>query len=107
MAEGDELLEDFVLLTILAKGDMIEYVVPSVPVFGAKLTEVKLQCDSCKGELIVFDWFAWSCDALDHFLPVIMKVSKCSYKNVFMIKVGEEVALNDALIGIIKYYKIV
>ena len=58
MAEGDELLEDFVLLTILAKGDMIEYVVPSVPVFGAKLTEVKLQCDSCKGELIVFDWFA-------------------------------------------------
>ena len=42
MAEGDEPREDFVLITILSKGDTIDYVVPSFPVFGAKLTEVKL-----------------------------------------------------------------
>ena len=30
MVEGDELLEDFVLITILAKGNMIEYEVPTV-----------------------------------------------------------------------------
>ena len=30
MAEGDELLEDFVLIMVLAKGDAIEYVVPTV-----------------------------------------------------------------------------
>ena len=52
MAEGDrdelarELatgeLEDFVLVTILAKGNTIEYVVPSFPVFAVDLVEVKL-----------------------------------------------------------------
>ena len=30
MAGGDKLLEHFVLLTVLAKGDAIEYVVPTV-----------------------------------------------------------------------------
>jgi len=44
MVEGDELLEDFVLITVLA-GDTIEYVVLSFPVFSAKLTEVKPQWD--------------------------------------------------------------
>jgi len=29
MVEGNESLEDFVLITVLAKGDTIEYVVPS------------------------------------------------------------------------------
>ena len=58
MAEGDEPHEDFVLITILSKGDTIDYVVPSFPVFGAKLTEVKLQWDSCEGEVMVFDGFA-------------------------------------------------
>ena len=74
MAEGDESLEDFVLIAALAKGDMIEYVVPSFPVFVDKLTEVKLQWDSCDGEVMVFDGFARSCEALDHLLPAVMKV---------------------------------
>ena len=92
MAEGDEPLEDFVLIAVLAKRDMIEYMVPSFPVFGANLTEVKLQWDSCVREVMVFDGFAWSCEVLDHLLPAVMKV-KYSYKNAFIIEVGEEVAL--------------
>ena len=92
MAEGDEVLEDFVLIAVLAKGDTIEYVVPSFPVFVAKLTEVKLQWDSCDGEVMVFDGFARSCEALDHLLPAVMKV-KYSYENAFIIEVGEGVAL--------------
>ena len=83
MAEGDELHEDFVLITILSKGDMIDYVVPSFPVFGAKLTEVKLQWDSYKGEVMVFDGFARSCGALDHLLPAFcesrIQLQKCLY----------------------------
>ena len=66
MVEGDEALEDFVLIAVLAKGDTIEYVVPSFPVFVAKLTKVKLQWDSYDGEVLVFGGFAWSCAALDH-----------------------------------------
>ena len=30
MVEGDKLLEDFVSITVLAKGDAIEYLVPTV-----------------------------------------------------------------------------
>ena len=39
--DDDSVLEDFVLITVLAKGDTIEYVVPSFPVFGA----VPVLCD--------------------------------------------------------------
>lgn len=87
MAEDDDFaLKDFVLITVLAKGDTIEYVVPSFPVFGAKLTEVKLQWESCEGEIMVFDGFARSCEALEHPLPAIMKVLY-SYVNAFIIEV--------------------
>ena len=73
MAEDDDsALEDFILIIVLAKEDTIEYyVVPSFPVFGAKLTEVKLQWESCEGEIMVFDGFARSCEALEHPLPAI------------------------------------
>ena len=43
MAEGDEAYEDIALITILGKGDQIEYVVPSFPVLSGKLMETKLQ----------------------------------------------------------------
>lgn len=48
---------------------------------------------------MVFGVFAQSSEALDHLLPVIMKV-EYSYKNAFIIEVGEDVALNNALIGV-------
>ena len=50
---------------------------------------------------MVFGGFARSCEALDHLLPVIMKV-EYSYKNAFTIEVGEDVALNNTLIGVIE-----
>ena len=66
--------------------------VPNFPVFVATLTEVKLQWDSCNGEVMVFDGFAQSCEALDHLLPIVMKV-EYSYENAFIIEVGKGVAL--------------
>lgn len=101
MAKGDESreesLEDFVLITVLAKGSTINYVVPSFPVFGAKLTEVKLQWDDGGEEVMIFDGFARSCEALDHHLPAVLKV-EYSYENAFIIEVGEEAALYNTVI---------
>ena len=74
MAEDDNsVLEDFVLISVLAKTGTFEYVVPSFPVFGAKLTEAKLQWKNCE-EVMVFDCFACSCEALEHEI----RTEKCS-----------------------------
>jgi len=56
-------------ITVLAKGDTVEYIIPSFPPFSARLTEVKLQYESDEG-LMVFDGFARHCEALDHPLYV-------------------------------------
>ena len=63
-------VEVFTTITILAKGDTVEYFIPSFPPYGARLTEVKLQYESDEG-LMVFDGFACHCKALDHpFRPL-------------------------------------
>ena len=99
MVENDDsALEDFVLITVLAKEDTIEYVVP-------KLTEVKLQWESCQREIIVFDGFAWSCEALKHPLPAIMKVLY-SYENAFIIEVERKSSFIILITSYINLYYI-
>ena len=81
-------LEDYVLVTILTKGNTIEYVVRSFPVFAVELVEVKLQWeDGETGEVHVFDGFTQNCKEIDHPLLGIAKVYY-SYQNAFIIEVS-------------------
>ena len=74
-------------ITVLSKGFTIDYVIPSFPVYEAKLVEVKLRWRNSCGELEVFDCFARDCEALDHALPADIIVPY-SYKNAFVIEVS-------------------
>ena len=81
-------LENYVLVMILTKGNNIEYVVPSFPVFAVELVEVKLQWeDGETAEVHVFDGFTRNCKEIDHPLPGKAKVYY-SYKIAFIIEVS-------------------
>ena len=73
-------------VVVLATGDVIQYTVPSFPVFKATLREVKLQWDDEKKTVHVFDAFARDCNLLDHYLPAIA-VIRFNYENAFIIEV--------------------
>jgi len=75
-------------VTILAKGDMFLYTVPSFPVFKATLQQVKLQWEESNGDIKIFDGFAKKCDTSDTKpLPAVAKI-EFSYENVFTIEVS-------------------
>ena len=78
-------MEDTVRVVVLAMGDLVQYVVPSFPVFKATLREVKLQWEE-DNTIHVFDAFARHCHLLDHHLPAIAMIS-FSYENAFIIEV--------------------
>lgn len=61
-------------ITVLTKGNTFLYVVPSFPVFKAKLQEVKLQYTDGEGNIHMFDNFARKCNLMDHFLPAISRL---------------------------------
>ena len=75
-----------VYVTVLTTGDLIQYTVPSFPVFKATLREVKLQWEEECGTVHVFDAFARDCDQLDHRLPALAEVA-FQYENAFIIEV--------------------
>ena len=81
--DGVEVLTE---ITVLAKGDTVEYIIPSFPVFGTRLTEVKLQYESNEEELMIFDGFARHCEALNHPLPASLCISN-NYNSAFIIEV--------------------
>ena len=89
MAETEELCENFSVLTILAKGSMFSYTVPS---FNANIVEVKFQWEQIhknkSSEMHVFDRFAKNCKDLDHPLPGTACIE---FNNdcAFMIEVSE------------------
>ena len=60
---------EYTRITVLAAGGLIHYVIPSFPVFNAKLREVKFQWEDEYGKIHVFDGFARHCNLLDHQLP--------------------------------------
>ena len=80
------------ILTVLAKGNAFKYVIPSFPVYDAKIIEVKLQweekCEDGSSKLHVFDGFAQLCEDLDHPLPGVMCIIKQRYDCAFMIEVS-------------------
>ena len=69
-------MEDAVHVTVLTvdQEDLIQYTVPSFPVFEAMLREVKLQWEEKDRTVHVFDAFARDCDHLDHHLPAMVEV---------------------------------
>ena len=58
----EDQLEDAVLMTVLKTGNLIQYTVPSFPMFKATLREVKLQWEEEGGTIHTFDTFARECD---------------------------------------------
>ena len=79
-------MEEVVNVVVLATGDVIQYTVPSFPVFKATLREVKLQWDDEEKTIHVFDAFARDCNPPHHHLPAIA-VIRFNYENTFIIKV--------------------
>ena len=84
--EVEDSLENNSVLTVLSKGDTINYIVPSFPVYSTELVEVKVQWEDEDGSLLVFDAFTRKCDLLDHQLPAIAKILFI-YDNAFIIEV--------------------
>jgi len=85
------LYEDFSIVTILAKGNTFNYVIPSFPVFNADIVELKLQreeiCRDGSTKLHVFNGFARDSKDLDHPLPGMVCI-EFSYNCAFMIEVS-------------------
>ena len=50
--------EDYVEVTVLSTGRILEYIVPSFPVYKATLRETKLHWEEADGTIHVFDGFA-------------------------------------------------
>jgi len=73
-------MEDAVLVTVLTTGDLIQYTVPSFPVFKAMLREVKLQWEEESRTISVFDATVTSWITI--FQPWWRH-----YENAFIIKV--------------------
>ena len=57
-------MEEVVNVVVLVTRDVIQYTVPSFPVFKATLREVKLQWDDEEKTIHVFDAFARDCNLL-------------------------------------------
>ena len=79
-------MEEVVNVVVLATGDVIQYTVPSFPVFKVTLREMKLQWDDEEKTIHVFDAFARDYNLLHHHLPAIA-VIRFNYENAFIIKV--------------------
>ena len=58
LSERDVSDDDYVEVTVLSTGRVLEYVVPSFPVYKATLREMKLQWEEADGTIHVFDGFA-------------------------------------------------
>ena len=53
--------DDYVEVTVLSTGQVLEYVVPNFPVYKATLQEIKLQWEKADRTIHVFDGFVREC----------------------------------------------
>ena len=84
MAASDE--SDFTEMIVLSKGRVLQYVVPSFPVYKPVLREVKLQWKE-NDVIHVFDGFARECKEMDqHDVPAMARIYN-SFGNAFVIEV--------------------
>ena len=79
--------DDYVEVTVLSTGRVLEYVVPSFPVYKATLREMKLQWEEADGTIHVFDGFVRECGLIKEWItPAIAKII-FNYDKAFMIEV--------------------
>ena len=87
LSERDVSDDDYVEVTVLSTGWVLEYVVPSFPVYKATLREMKLQWEEADGTIHVFDGFARECGLIkERTTPAIAKII-FNYDKAFMIEV--------------------
>ena len=79
--------EDYVEVTVLSTGAILEYIVPSFPVYKATLREVKLRWEEADGTVHVFDGFAKECELLDERTTPAMAKIMFNYDSAFIIEV--------------------
>ena len=83
--------EDYVEVTVLSTGRILEYIVPSFPVYKAILRETKLQWEEADGTIHVFDGFARECGLIkERSTPAMAKII-FNYDSAFMIEVDNYV----------------
>jgi len=62
-------------VSVLSKGNVIQYVIPSFPALKVNLREVKFQWYEEETKILhVFDGFACHCDKMDCDLPAIAEI---------------------------------
>ena len=87
LSERDVSDDDYVEVTVLSTGRVLEYVVPSFPVYKATLREMKLQWEEADRTIHVFDGFARECGLIKEWTtPAIAKII-FNYDKAFMIEV--------------------
>ena len=74
------------IITVLSNGNAISYVIPSFPVYCAKLVEVKIQYYNEDRNLKICNAFAKDCEDMNHPLPAFAKVNY-GYENAFVVEV--------------------
>lgn len=77
MAEGGtgaSVYDDCLMVTVLQKGSVLSYTIPSFPVYSADLRHVKLQYEENNGSVEVIDSFMQECGLLEHTLPAMARV---------------------------------
>ena len=80
--------EEYVEVTVLSTGGILEYIIPSFPIYKATLQEVKLQWEEADGTIHVFDGFAKECELLDKRTTPAMARIMFNYDSAFIIEVG-------------------
>ena len=90
-AEHDVSDEDYVQVTVLSTGRVIEYTVPSFPVYKATLWETKLQWEEADGTIHVFDGFARECELIKGRSTPAMGKIIFNCDSAFMIEVDNYV----------------
>ena len=76
---------------VLQTGSLLEYVVPSFPVFKPLIREAKFRWKDIEdGTLHVFDGFVRECENLNHHLPAVARLP-VSHDNAFLIEVSHQI----------------
>ena len=75
-----------VIITVLSKGNIIDYIIPSFSVLCVRLVEIKIQYHDEHGNLIISDAFAKDCKEMNHPLPAFAKLNY-NYENACLIEV--------------------
>lgn len=84
----DDVDEDCLLISVLKKGAVVEYNIPTFPAITVQLREVQLQCEGDDGSVVLIDGFMRECELTNQPLPALAEVPY-DLSHAFFVDVSE------------------